>query len=182
MKARSTSQHTKVRPAKERARLPDVAELRAAFDYNPGTGELFHKVSRPQVVAGTLATTNNGSGYLAVRVRGHAPFQAHRVAWAVFYGRWPASMVDHINRDRRDNRIENLRETDYRINAENRLVASSSSGTGLIGVGLHRASGLYRGRIGVRGKDISLGYFRTAQEAHDAYIKAKRVLHSGFVE
>ena len=162
---------------------PDVAVLRELFEYQHETGQLIHKVSRgSRAVAGRVATTKGGRGYLTVRVPGHNPIAAHRVAWAIFYGQWPGSLIDHINRSRTDNRIDNLREATYRDNSENRLVASRSSGTGLIGVSLHRASGLYHGRIGVCGKEVSLGYFRSAKDAHSAYLRAKKALHVGFVE
>lgn len=95
------------------------------------------------------------------------------------HGYWPSEDVDHINHDKADNRIANLRELNRSLNQQNQIRAHKDNKTGYLGV--------YRNKIGrtqpyvasifVEGKAVHLGAFDTAEEAHAAYVKAKRRLH-----
>ena len=118
---------------------------------------------------------------MVIRVGG-ARHYAHRLAWLFATGEWPKETIDHINGDRGDNRIANLRDVPRRINCENQRKARSVNRVGLLGVS--RATGNRPGKpytafIGVRGKSVGLGYFPTAELAHEAYLAAKRRLHEG---
>ena len=59
------------------------------------------------------------SGYVRIAIGGVNVF-AHRAAWAIAHGKWPDEVVDHINRDRQDNRLENLRDVSGAVNAKNK--------------------------------------------------------------
>lgn len=85
--------------------------------------------------------------------------------------------MDHINCVRDDNRIENLRAADNAENQGNRRKARSDSSTGVIGATWHQRSKKFQAMIRAGGKQKYLGLFPTAEEAHQAYLKAKRELH-----
>ena len=100
--------------------LPPVEVLREVLAYDPETGALTWLVDRnAQVRAGSPAGTPNGQGYTQVKLN-QRRFKAHRVAWALHHGTDPGPLlVDHINRDRSDNRASNLRLVDARGNRAN---------------------------------------------------------------
>ena len=93
-------------------------------------------------------------------------------------GAWPKGDIDHINGKRDDNRIANLRDVPRAVNRQNVLRARADNRVGLIGVKASR-NGTYEARIGVNGKYLHLGTYRTAEAAHAAYVSAKRQHHIG---
>lgn len=106
---------------------------------------------------------------------------AHRVAWFFEYGEWPHGEIDHINGDPFDNRITNLRDVTRSVNAQNLKKARSNSTTGFLGVRFdkNRTRSPYVAALVINGKAMSLGCFRTPQEAHAVYLAAKRIHHEG---
>ncbi|WP_446719173.1 HNH endonuclease signature motif containing protein [Halocynthiibacter sp. C4] len=90
--------------------------------------------------------------------------RAHRVIWAMFYGRWPAKDIDHINGDRTDNRISNLRHVSRAENARNSS-RSSANTSGRTGVYKVKKSGKWNARIRVDGRFINLGFFKEFEAA-----------------
>jgi hypothetical protein len=153
-----------------------VQQAQAALDYNPDTGILARRSSNPRW-NGKPAGTNHSNGYVAIYIGGEYHL-AHRLAWLLHYGRWPAGQIDHINGDRRDNRIANLRDFDRSTNLQNMRGATKRSSTGLIGATRHY-TGKFRAVIHVDGRQKNLGVFGTPEEAHEAYLAAKRVYHQG---
>jgi hypothetical protein len=141
-------------------------EIRAMFEYEPATGLLRRKVG------GRKPYPWHGAGkdrrYL-VHCRGARSIYLHQAVWLYHHGYVPA-MLDHVNGDTRDNRIENLREC---TNAQNQYnVPRKSNNThGHKGVVFHRAcrSRPWQAKIVVSGKVISLGYHATKEEAAAAY-------------
>lgn len=156
----------------ERARNKETAEaialLREAFFYDPASGVLTYRRGSGSIKAGKKAGTLGSDGYWQISFRGFF-FKAHRIAWALHYGRWPSPRLDHINLDKIDNRISNLREATTSQNRANSLVCGSKSG--LRGVFLITDRPL-RKPWGARIKSRHLGYFSTAEEAAAAYQKA----------
>ena len=79
---------------------------------------------------------SNGSydkdGYLIIKVKGKQ-FKAHRIVWLLHHGKFPDAEIDHINRNRADNRIENLREADRKLQHKN-ITRTPNPDTGVIGV------------------------------------------------
>lgn len=100
--------------------LPPLSTLGEVFSYNPETGALTWRVDRPnQVRAGSPAGCPTSHGYIRVRLGSHA-MKAHRICYALHHGTDPGPLlVDHINRDRADNRACNLRLVDARGNRAN---------------------------------------------------------------
>lgn len=92
-------------------------------------------------------------------------------------GHWPTYQIDHINGDRSDNRLANLRDVSATVNAQNQRKAYANNRAGLLGA--HRAGKRYVARIRMPQARIFLGGFASAEEAHAAYVAAKRLLHEG---
>lgn len=153
-----------------------VERLREVLSYDPAKGALHWKVRmgmRGQVgsVAGYLH-----NGYVELGFDGARGIKAHRAAWAITFGSWPDGEVDHINGNKADNRLQNLRIVSTAQNHQNMRAARSDNKTGLLGVDIHK--GRPRAQIQVDGKKRILGYFQTTNEAHAAYVEAKRQLHT----
>lgn len=156
------------------ALTPD--DVRSRLEYRPETGDLIWK---PRAVhsrtdrtwntryAGKVTGYRDYHGYLVVNICGR-PHAAHRLAWAIEYGRWPAEFLDHINCDKTDNRLLNLREASPAENTMNKPVRKDSL-SGLKGVQLHRETGRWRARIKVNGRSRSLGLYDTPLAASVAY-------------
>ncbi|WP_241331148.1 HNH endonuclease [Burkholderia cenocepacia] len=117
-------------------------------------------------------------GYLRISVDGFI-FRAHRLAWFWVHGKWPKEFLDHINNDRTDNRICNLREVGHAENQWNKSLNRNNS-VGLKGAHYHSASGKWASHIRCRGKRKRLGLFESAEEAHEVYCLAAVMLHGEF--
>lgn len=154
-------------------------ELRDAFSYDPTTGVIArkHDASNGPAKAGDIAGhKEKGSGRSRIRYRGRR-ILAHRAAWVIYYGAWPAEFLDHINGDESDDRIENLREAPHKENMRNRK-AHAHSGTGVKGVSLE--DGRFRATITANGVRTRLGGFSSISEADAAYKIAAKRFHGEF--
>lgn len=152
-------------------------ELKALLSYEPETGDFTWKIRRGRTaLAGSKAGFLRADGYMQIKVCGRA-YLSHRLAWLYMTGEWPQFEIDHINGGLVDNRWANLRDVDHRVNTQNRRRAHSNNKSGLIGASPHKH--YFRAKIAVNGKTHSLGLYKTAAEAHAAYLSAKRRLHSG---
>ena len=152
-----------------------IETLRELFTYDAETGVLAWRISRSntirvgQVVANPSATT----GYLRVSVN-KKMLAAHRVAWALHYGQWPEGVIDHINHNRADNRIANLRDVPRLLNNLHRSGPQKNKGDLPLGVYLHKGRGKYYSQIQHNGHNRWLGYFPTAEAASEAHTAAKQ--------
>jgi hypothetical protein len=144
--------------------------------YDRLSGALTWKNARGSRAAGSLAGCLRHDGYVLLRIDG-VRYPAHRVAWLLHYGAWPCGGIDHINRNPADNRIENLRDVSRAGNQQNQQRAQRTNTVGKLGVSPSPKSTGYRARIFVKGKEKHIGVFDTPDEAHRAYIKAKRKHH-----
>lgn len=151
--------------------------LRDNVNYDPITGMLtWRRINggwrKPGIEIGNIEP----KGYRRFQI-GVAKIMSHRAAFALHYGHWPAGQVDHINHQKNDNRIENLREVTNSENAQNKIRAKRGTKTGVLGVSVCKDSGLFSAQIMLHKKNKWLGSYKTADEAHAAYKAAKRVLH-----
>jgi len=152
-------------------------QARHFFKYDPETGIFTWAVSRQGVVLGAVAGFTDKDGYRFICIsRRHYP--AHRIAWLHYYGEWPKQVIDHINGVKTDNRIFNLRDVPNSVNLQNQRVARSrNKASGLLGV--FKSNSRWRSRVQIGDIRHNLGSFATAEEAHAAYITAKRLIHPG---
>lgn len=138
-----------------------VDRVRELLDYCPETGAFRWKVNRRGGCrAGEIAGVVHAKGYRFIKID-QGRYSAHRLAWLYMTGRWPAECVDHINRQRDDNRFSNLREASW---SENRM------NTNAAGVKFYARSGKWKAYIGSRGQQVYLGVFNT----RDAALAARR--------
>lgn len=153
------------------------SRLHELLDYDPKTGVFTWRIRRNQLATkGSQSGTPDSHGHIQICVDG-ALYLAHRLVWMHLYGLWPNLDVDHINGIKSDNRIENLRDINTAMNCQNELKARSNSQTKLLGT--HRVRYGFIAQIHANGKKQHIGLFKTAEEAHAAYIKVKRELHPG---
>ena len=146
-----------------------VTRFTEFFSYDDVTGDLRWKKSPSiGVSAGGVAGTLHPSGYVMVKLFGRQ-YGAHRIAWAITHGLLPDGHIDHINRNRRDNRICNLRVTDHQGNSQNRNRRAGNSGF----PGVTRTRKGWQARLCTSGASKSLGVFNSAEAAHEAYMEAK---------
>ena len=155
-----------------------VETLRGLLDYEPDTGIFRWRVSRGGVEAGAAAGHINNRGYIRIMVN-NSPFKAHRLAWLHFHGVWPQDQIDHINGDKRDNRIANLRDVSRSVNMQNQVRAQKDNKSGLRGVSWNKNKKRWEAGISVNGRNEYLGSFDTTEAAHAAYLVAKLRLHPG---
>jgi len=154
--------------------------LKEVLDYNPETGIFVWKVQNgKRIKAGDIAGSVNKRGYTVIGVDLNL-CRAHRLAWFYMYGKWPDDQIDHINGQRSDNRICNLRDVTNQVNSQNLKQATRvKSSTSYLGVYKTRKSKPWRAQISVDKKARHIGYYKTPEEANEAYLKAKRMLHVG---
>lgn len=136
--------------------------------YDPGTGLM--------TLNGVPVFVRDSNGYLIIKVGGRYLPQ-HRVAWKLMTGEWPQAEVDHINRNRADNRWCNLREASKAQNAQNRAVHSNNR-LKVRGVRQRKSDGLFEPRIMNKGKAIYLGVYSTIEEAMAARKEAEQRMFS----
>ena len=102
----------------------------------------------------------------------------HRLVWLFETGSWPEGMLDHINGDPLDNRLRNLRPTNFTLNGQNqKAYRPNNKSAKLLGVSWHKHKRKFIASIKVNGHKKHLGYFDTAELAHTAYVTAKRIYH-----
>jgi hypothetical protein len=148
----------------------DARYLRTRLRYEPDTGKLFwREVGRDEFAndqhwkrfnakyAGKAAGAVNGEGYLFISIH-YKRYSAHRIAWAIQTGDWPKNQIDHINGDRADNRIENLRDVTQSENGKNQR-RNRFNKSGRAGVCWHRRDGRWTANIRHDGRLIHLGNF-----------------------
>jgi hypothetical protein len=157
--------------------------LRQMIGYEPDTGRLYWKVKpNRNILAGRTIGRPNSWAHICFGFMGRT-WMSHRVAWFLYFGYWPEHQIDHINGDPADNRIENLRDVPQTMNMQNKRRAHKNNESGLLGVSKSERGRTkpWKATIKVDGKSRTLGRFATAEEAHQAYMQAKRQFHAGAV-
>ena len=154
------------------------AQLKEVLHYDPTTGAFTWLVRRnSRVPAGSIAGGVDSKGYGFITITG-THYRAHRLAWLYTYGTFPVAYIDHVNRDRLDNRLDNLREATGMENAKN-TVKYANNTSGFRGVNLH-PSGKWRATGQIAGKQKHLGLFSTPEAASAAYEAFAAQHHGAF--
>jgi hypothetical protein len=153
-------------------------ELKRLYSYNEETGEFWRLVSAGGRAAGTLAGGKRKDGYIQLAINGKL-YLAHRLAFLYVRGEWPSMDIDHIDGNRRNNRFSNLREATKIENQQNQKRAQRNNASGFLGVSPVCQARTFTARIKVGGRQVYLGNFATANEAHEVYLAAKRQWHQG---
>jgi len=156
-----------------------LKEARRRFTYDPIAGTFTRRIRITNRKAGTLA------GYLdpvhnCFKIQfGGKRYSAHRLAWLMYYGKWPRAEIDHINGDSADNRIWNLRIATRAQNTMN-TKRSACNTSGFKGVCWQTARKKWMAQIRINGKHRHLGYFKDPRIAHAAYCLAANRLFGEF--
>lgn len=147
------------------------------LNYDKETGLFTWAVAGRGIKMGRIAGSTTTDGYWQIKVDFQA-HRAHRLAWFFVYGAWPDGEIDHINGDRKDSRIVNLRVVDRAGNSQNRRVAHvDNKSTGLLGATWNKQHKCYQAKIQANKVRHHLGYFADPIDAHKAYMEAKASLH-----
>ncbi|HIF5760533.1 TPA: HNH endonuclease [Raoultella ornithinolytica] len=152
---------------------PDINIINENFSYNPETGVFIRIKSktRPDSIgksAGYIAK----EGYVVISL-GRESYKAHRLAWLVTYGEWPDEDIDHVVRDKSNNKIVNLRKASRSMNCANVGLRSHNT-SGYRGVSFNAQWGRWFAQIIVGGEKRFLGYFESAEKASEAYVLAAK--------
>lgn len=150
--------------------------LRSLLDYDPETGVFINKVTRnPRAKIGRPAGTLNSEGYTVFQINGKKIF-AHRAVWLYVHGAWPQDEIDHINRNRNDNRLCNLRAVDRCANAVN-TGAFVNNTSGHKGVTWSARRKKWQVQMQVRRKTFYVGQYDLLADAVQARVIAEIFLH-----
>lgn len=140
-------------------------ELCKWFTYNPETGQFFNVRAWGARPAGREAQGSiAGNGYVQLPVAGR-PYVAHRLAWLYVHNDWPEQQLDHINRNKADNRIANLRAV---TRSENQLNRNRNRNNTSGCTGVHARKGRFIATVKLQGRVRHLGAYDTFAEARAA--------------
>jgi len=149
--------------------------LRKHMAYVPETGTFMWKVRGPGRTVGKVLGTEIWPGYIAMKVN-NLKYYAHRLAWLYVHGEWPSGQLDHVDGNKANNAIANLRiATAAQNSAGRRSMRHVAPSRGVMphGVG-------FVARIHFGGKRHYLGYFSTAEAAKEAYEAKAKEIHGEF--
>lgn len=154
----------------------NINHLKELLHYDPISGSFtWVKQQGNRIKVGQRAGSVSRSGYRVIGIGGKL-YKEHRLAWYYVTGSLPCGHIDHINGNRSDNRICNLRDATHSQNMQNQTTAHSNNKTGFLGVGFDH--GKYRARININKTQIFLGNFDSPEAASSAYQDAKQSMHS----
>lgn len=155
-----------------------VCNAEARLLYFPKTGEFFRLFRMHTKNARRLAGYVNNNSYRMIEHNRRAT-GAHRWAWKLMTGEWPAGQIDHINGVRDDNRWSNLRLATPAQNAQN-CGKRAENKSGFKGVSWDKTAEKWVAQISINGKSKRIGRFKTPEEAHAAYVAAAKALYGEF--
>lgn len=154
------------------------------LSYDPDTGEFRwrHRADKGKKwnakYPGRLAGANHNFGYVQITINGQL-YMAHRLAVFIVDGVWPRGEIDHVNLDKKDNRLTNLRHANRAQNLANTIARSKSGAKGVVAyVGKKKTS--FRAQITINGRTVGLGTYKTPEEANHAYFLAAKEYHGEY--
>lgn len=156
-----------------------VQRVRELLRYNRRTGVFTWRVTRNQHArAGDVAGYIRTDEYRGIMIDGRSHY-AHRLVWLYVYGAWPPFEIDHRNGLKDDNRLVNLIESTRSFNCQNERRPRKNGTSGFLGVSWDKNRSRWSAQIHADGVKRKLGRFGSVEEAHAAYVQAKRKLHPG---
>ena len=153
-------------------------ELKIQLNYDENTGLFKRLKSKQGARIGVVSGTSNGSGYLEIRVN-CKKYKVHRLVWLYVYGDFPNSEIDHADGDRSNNRIQNLRLCSRSENMRN-IGIQKRNKSGFKGVSWYKPKKMWQAQACINNKKKSLGLFKTAEAASDAYQAYVKKHHGNF--
>lgn len=151
----------------------NLEAINKILSYNPENGDFEWKVRRGGSAKAGCKAGFLSNGYIIIKIFSRRMY-AHRLAWFMRYGIWPENEIDHIDGDKSNNRIANLRPANRSENCSNKRIRSDNT-SGYKGV--RKDGNLWRSRIMKNGKSYNLGWYSTPQEAHQTYCIAAKEKH-----
>jgi hypothetical protein len=158
------------REARADAVAPNQADLHRLFRYDGLHLWWRERPSSIVDISKPAGTIDSSRGYRRIKVNGKI-YSAHRLIWLFVHGTWPRHQIDHIDHDRLNNRIENLRDT--KENALNQSTPKNNS-SGVVGISWHKRCKKWQASITVSGKLVHLGVFTRKDDAIQARKEAER--------
>lgn len=152
--------------------------LRALVSYETATGVFCWRSSAGGVMPGSVAGNLNSNGYMVLGLVG-TKYRQHRLAWLYVHGVWPNGTIDHIDGNRKNNALSNLRDVPQQLNNQNQVRPGRANTSGYLGVYWSERLKGYVGQVRVDGKKKRRGPYKTPERAHQAYIELKRIHHEG---
>ena len=146
-----------------------IDQINYYFHYDRENGKLYWKNHWDKSVRTRFLHKEAGTVRLGYRriILGLKVYTVHRLIWFIENRSLP-TMIDHINGDSLDNRIQNLRTSASRKNQQNQRRHREGK---LVGASFHKASQTWRAVVKIEGKQIYLGLFNTELEAHQRYVQ-----------
>jgi hypothetical protein len=141
----------------------DQIRLMYLMHYDQDTGVFTRLTSNRRDRIGVTPGARNTNGHVQIRVDG-VLHMAHRLAWLYVHGSFPQKQLDHINGDKTDNRISNLRHCSNKKNAENRKMSPRNT-SGYRGVSFDKTRGKFKAYIGHEMRAIHIGLFAAVEDA-----------------
>lgn len=153
--------------------LPSQEQLNKLFDYNPTTGILARRSLRSQCL-GCL----DSQGYLRLKI-GRKVYLAHRLIWKIVTGNEPPPALDHIDGNRLNNRVDNLRAASHGENQQNtsRQLNNTSGHKGVSWSKTHKS---WQVSVMGDGKSLWLGRYKNLEDAVKIITDARSRLHGEF--
>ncbi|AVC42602.1 Fis family transcriptional regulator [Achromobacter xylosoxidans] len=156
-----------------------TCELSRYVSYDPATGILTRKVTLAgNAKAGQQITGKNSSGYIQCVINTKF-YYGHRLAWQLHYGEPPNGIVDHINGNKSDNRISNLRIASSLGNVHNAALRKDNK-SGVKGVFWDATRGRWRASVSLAGREVFSQIFESKEDAILAVRAARKQLHGSF--
>ena len=158
--------------------MPELtqARLKELLSYDPDTGVfVWIKKTNNRILIGSVAGSPD-EGYWYIRIDGKN-HRAHRLAWLYVYGEFPDGFIDHMNRERADNRISNLRIATRSVNGQNRKIHNNNT-SGIPGVCWHNRKQKWYAKVTNNRKHKHLGSFDTIEKAIAARKAAEKKFYS----
>ena len=156
-------------------------ELKTLLNYDGISGEFTWKNDRGRLAKkGQKAGCISQNGYIVIKIKSKA-YKAHRLAWLYVYGEFPTKDIDHINGDKSDNRINNLRDVSERYNCYNRTSRQDTKSK-IKNVTWHKRQQKWNVTISHEGKVKHIGSFDDLELAELVAIEARLKYHGEYAK